>query len=152
MTSTTDTGTKGDLTRKAIKHAMLRIEKGKPRVVSAGCKLSVAAVAKEAGISNASIHNNYPELAELIRGKTNKTTRQQRDEKHLALQQEREKSRGLREEIATLQESLARIASINARLMVENREIKAIRQSPNVAVLREKRNVADGKKLIEELK
>ena len=65
--------------RKTIRRAILRIEKGKPRVVVKNRKLSVAVVAEDAGVSNANIHN-YPELAKLFRTKNSKTTRKQRTE------------------------------------------------------------------------
>jgi len=98
----------------------------------------VVAVAEEAGVSNASIHNNYPELAEFIRTKNNKTTRQQRDEKHEALKREREKCRKLRQELTELEANLSRIASINARLSVENQELRLISKSANVIALNKK--------------
>ena len=75
-------------------------------------------------------------MAELIRSKANKPSRQQRDEKRIALQKEREKCRTLREENSTLEERLSRMASINARLMVEIQQLKAINKSPKVTVLK----------------
>ncbi|MFT7461377.1 MAG: hypothetical protein ACI909_004078 [Planctomycetota bacterium] len=135
---TEKTTNKSNNTRKAIKQAILRIEKGKPRVVAKNRKLSVVAVAEEAGISNASIHNNYPELAEFIRTKTNKATRQQRDEKHEALKREREKCRDLRQNLTELEADLSRITSINARLFIENQDLQAIKKSTNVITLGKK--------------
>ena len=51
---------KGEQTRNIIRQAITRIEKGRPKVVSKERKMSVAAVAEEAGVSRATIHNNYP--------------------------------------------------------------------------------------------
>jgi AcrR family transcriptional regulator len=138
MNVNNNTNEKKENTRKSIKQALLRLEKNKPKIVAKGRKLSVAAVAQEAGISNANIHNNYPELAELIRNKIDKSSRLQRDEKQEALKQEKEKCREQRNEIAALEADLARITSINARLIVENKELRAITTSSNVSIFKQK--------------
>lgn len=64
--------TRGELTAKAIRQAILRIEQGRPKVVKPGRKLSIKSVAEEAGVSRATIHNNHPGLAERIREAGNK--------------------------------------------------------------------------------
>ena len=67
MTDPTTPSRKSDQTRKAIRQAMLRIEKGRTRIVDKGRKMSIAAVAEETGISRAAIHRLYPDFAEKIR-------------------------------------------------------------------------------------
>jgi AcrR family transcriptional regulator len=54
-------------TKKTIELAIKRIQQGAPRIVEKRTKLSIAAVAREAGVSNATIHNRYPDLANKIR-------------------------------------------------------------------------------------
>ena len=68
-------------THKRIRLAIVRLEKGQPKVVEKGRKVSVAAVAEEAGVSRALIHKDYPDMLERIRGNSNKAIQRQRDEK-----------------------------------------------------------------------
>lgn len=118
--------TKGDLTSESIKKAMLRIIKGTPKVIEKGRKISIMAVAKEAGISRASIHNNYPDLAEKIRVLNGKNARVMKDKKNQELKQEKNKNRILRREIQALNMELAKLTSINASLLIANNNVKAI--------------------------
>lgn len=89
-------------------------------------KISIAAVAREAGVTPSLIHNTYPAVAEKIRILMGKSARTQRDSKHQALMIEKEKNRVLRAEKEQLLEELARIASVNQRLLYELAELKAI--------------------------
>lgn len=57
----------GSITRKNILAALSRIEEGRPRRVAKGRRLSVLAVADEAGTSSSNIHNRYSDLAALIK-------------------------------------------------------------------------------------
>jgi hypothetical protein len=75
-----------DQTRRAIELAVSRITKGRPKNVQPSRKLSIASVAEEACISNATIHNRYPDLAEFIRQKSNKESREKLAKKEKALQ------------------------------------------------------------------
>lgn len=127
--------TRGDQTRDTIRHAILRIEKGRPKVVAKDRKMSVAAVAEEAGVSRATIHNNYTDLAERIRATVNKQARKQRDEKHGALQAEKAKNRELRADNAELRAKVEALASKNRSLTDENREMRAIAETENVRVM-----------------
>jgi cell shape-determining protein MreC len=54
-------------TEKALNLALLRLQKGTPKIVPIGTKISIAAVAKEAGYSNSTIHNRYPDIAKKIK-------------------------------------------------------------------------------------
>ncbi|MBF4297107.1 TetR family transcriptional regulator, partial [Vibrio anguillarum] len=55
-------------THKMVRLAIIRIEKGRPKVVSDKRKMSVASVAEEAGVSRALIHRDCPDLLERIKG------------------------------------------------------------------------------------
>lgn len=123
-------------THKRIRLAIVRLEKGQPKVVEKGRKVSVAAVAEEAGVSRALIHKDYPDLLERIRGNSNKAIQRQRDEKHEKLKEERFKNRQLREKIVDLTEQRNELASKNATLELENRRLSAILESKNVTVFR----------------
>ena len=74
---------------------MLRIERGRSRTKAA--KISIASVAREAGVSPALIHNHYPAIADAIRQAQGRSSRQQRDAKHEQLKAERDKTRELRQ-------------------------------------------------------
>ncbi|MCK0165779.1 TetR family transcriptional regulator [Marinobacter sp. S6332] len=123
-------------THKRIRLAIVRLEKGQPKVVEKGRKVSVAAVAEEAGVSRALIHKDYPDMLERIRGNSNKAIQRQRDEKHEKLKEERFKNRQLREKIVDLTEQRNELASKNATLELENRRLSAILESKNVRVFR----------------
>ena len=125
-------------TAKALEMALYRITKGRAKIVNKKRKLSIASVAEEAGLSTSTIHNNHPDMAEKIRALMNKEARAQRDEKLADLKKEKAKNRELRKEVMSLNEQLAKIASINARLEMENAELQAIVNSDNVTVLRKK--------------
>ena len=125
-------------THKRIRLAIVRLEKGQPKVVEKGRKVSVAAVAEEAGVSQALIHKDYPDMLERIRGNSNKAIQRQRDEKHEKLKEERFKNRQLREKIVDLTEQRNELASKNATLELENRRLSAILESKNVTVFRGK--------------
>ena len=74
-------------------------------------------------------------MAERIREHGNKAVRQQRDEKQGVLQQEKVKSRTLRDELAELRVTLARVTSENATLMLKNKQLEAINSSANVTLM-----------------
>lgn len=107
-------------THKAVRLAIIRIEKGRPNVVSDKRKMSVAAVAEEAGVSRALIHRDCPDLLERIKGGVNKGIRQQRDAKQIELNEYKERNRELRTEVAELKAMLSKIQSQNATLIRKN--------------------------------
>jgi AcrR family transcriptional regulator len=106
-----------------LKLALLRIQKG--RAHTGETKVSIVAVAREAGVSAALIHNHYPAIAEVIREAQGRSSRAMRDVKHQDLIAERKKSAAYRQEIAELQAKIANLASINELLLDENRVLKA---------------------------
>jgi len=83
-------------TRKEIENALVRLKHGRPKVVSKGRKISISALAEEAGVSDSLIHNRHPELAAEVRKLTGKQLKSQRDEKTQKLKAANEKNRELR--------------------------------------------------------
>ncbi|MFC5521795.1 TetR family transcriptional regulator [Polaromonas jejuensis] len=122
---------------KELRLAIFRIEKGRSRAKAA--KLSVAAVAREAGVTPALIHNHYPAIAEEIRVKQGASVRQQRDAKHDELKLEREKNRALRQQLDEIRHQMAKLASINEVMLEENRILKAVSADSKVVNLESKR-------------
>lgn len=118
---------------KDLKLAIYRLQKG--RAHTKETKVSIAAVAREAGVSTALIHNHYPAVAEAIREIQGRSSRAMRDVKHQDLIAERQKSAGYRQEIAELQAKLASIASINEVLLDENESLKTKLRERNVVEL-----------------
>lgn len=115
-----------------IRMAIVRIEKGKPKVVSVGRKMSVVAVAEEAGVSDSLIHKDYTDLLDRINKNKGKDYRSDRDKKHDALKAEREKNRLLRQEIEELKLDNANLVSINVCLEQEIDTLTSVKNSKNV--------------------
>lgn len=93
------------------------------KFVESNEKISITSVARAAGVTPSLIHNTYPAVAEKIRTLMGKSVRAQRGSKHQALIIEKEKNRVLRVENNQLLEELARIASVNQRLLFELAEL-----------------------------
>ena len=89
-------------------------------------KLSITSVARAAGVTPGLIHNTYPSIAERIRNIVGKSVRAQRDSKHQALMSEKEKNSVLRAENDQLLAEVARLASVNQRLIFEMIQLKAV--------------------------
>ena len=123
-----------DTREKELLLAIHRIEHGRAKTDAK--KVTIAAVAREAGISAALIHNHYPNVAEAIREIQGRSSRAQRDVKHQALRAEREKGCALRLEIEELRAKVASLASINEVLIEENRFLKATLNNTGVISLR----------------
>jgi hypothetical protein len=123
-----------DARQQQLELAISRIERGRATKVH-GERLSIATVAREAGVSPALIHNKYPLVAEAIREKQGRASRAQRDAKHDELKAEREKTRELRAAVDALEGKLATIASINRVLTLENNRLNDQVASKNVSVL-----------------
>nr|WP_299241188.1 TetR family transcriptional regulator [uncultured Halomonas sp.] len=112
-----------DARERDLQLELARIQRG--RAHSGESKVTIAAVAREAGVSTALIHNHYPLVAEAIREVQGRSSRAQRDVKHQNLLTEREKNRVLRQEMEALCSQVAKLASINEVLSAENRVLKA---------------------------
>nr|WP_289073129.1 hypothetical protein [uncultured Halomonas sp.] len=117
----------------------MRIDKGRPKVVEPGRKLSIQSVAEEAGVSRATIHNNHPGLAERIREAGNKAVRAQRDEKNTELKELRAKHSELRQEHIHARQLNQDMASEMASLVAENQRLRAIADNKNVIGLPSKK-------------
>lgn len=122
-----------DARRKDLELAISRIQRG--RAHTKATKVSITAVAHEAGVTPALIHNHYPDVAETIREAQARSSRVQRDAKHGELRAAREKNRVLREEVDALRAQVAKLASINEVLLVANRTLKAKQGDPKVVDL-----------------
>ncbi|ELO0963392.1 MULTISPECIES: TetR family transcriptional regulator [Pseudomonas] len=112
-----------DSRERDLRLALARIQRG--RAHTGETKVTIAAVAREAGVSTALIHNHYPNVAEAIREAQGRSSRAQRDVKHQDLIAEREKNKLLRQELEELRLKTADLASINEVLMAELRALKA---------------------------
>lgn len=113
-------------THKAVRLAIIRIEKARTNVVSDKRKMSVAAVAEEAGVSRALIHRDCPDLLERIKGGVNRGIRQQRDAKQIELNEYKERNRELRTEVAELKAMLSKVQSQNATLIRKNMVLSGV--------------------------
>ena len=122
-----------DARERDLQLALARIQRG--RAHTGETKVTIAAVAREAGVSTALIHNHYPIIAEAIRDAQGRSSRAQRDVKHQDLRAEREKNRALRQEIEELRAKVASLASINEVLIAENRVLKAKQSDSKVVDL-----------------
>lgn len=107
-------------TKKRLELAIKRIQEKMPKVVPVGHKLSIAAVAREAGVSNATIHNRYPGIAEKIRGLISGNHMQQLNIKKGHLKDYQKKLTKINKENKQLRIDLAKSQSINLRLLKEN--------------------------------
>lgn len=108
---------------KDLKLALIRIQKNRSR--TGETKISIAAVAREAGVSSALIHNYYPCVAEAVREAQGRSSRAMRDVKHQDLIAQRKKSAEYRQEIEQLRAKVAHLASVNEVILDENRVLKA---------------------------
>ncbi len=105
-------------TKNELQLAILRV-KNKAR------RLSIKAVAEEAGVDPSLIHNTYPDIAEQIRAAVGKGVRKQRDDKHQDLREAQKQNRELTESLAKLTSDLAEIASVNLTLLDQVRTLEA---------------------------
>ncbi|WP_434032976.1 TetR family transcriptional regulator [Cupriavidus sp. a3] len=95
------------------------------RVREKGVRMSISAVALEAGVTPPTIHNVYPDFAEEIREEMGRGTRQQRDAKAAELKDARRRNVELRKENIEAKGDIARLASLNETLRDENARLRA---------------------------
>lgn len=95
------------------------------RVKNKGLKLSISAVATEAGVSAGLIHNTYPDIAEEIRKQVGRGTRRQRDAKAAEVTSLRAQMKALRTNLDAALADVARLASINETLRQEVATLRA---------------------------
>nr|WP_294866232.1 hypothetical protein [uncultured Pseudogulbenkiania sp.] len=112
-------------TKHEIELAIARIRHGRPKKITKDRPLSIAAVAEEAGISNATIHNRYPLLAEKIRrlGKEVRSDQSKAPTSELAVlrQQLDEVKQALEEK----EEAVKKLAIINLRMAQDIKSLQA---------------------------
>lgn len=89
------------------------------RLQRANKKVSISAVAKEADVTPALIHNTYPDFAERIRTLVHRPVRAQRDDKHQELQLQRAANARLYKVIADQNKEIVDLASVNEGLRAE---------------------------------
>ena len=112
-------------TEKELRNALIRLKHGRPKVVDKKRKISISALAEEAGVSDSTIHNRYPEIASEVREIIGKEHKSQRDDKNEKLKSEKSKNKELREYIQQLETDVRKLTSINATLSNENAQLKA---------------------------
>lgn len=111
-----------EVRERELRLALLRIQRGRSRTKVK--RLSIAAVAREAGVTAALIHNHYPGLAAAIREAMGHGERASREAKTQEVKALRARARELNGEIKALRADVARLASINEVLMAENTSFK----------------------------
>jgi len=105
-------------TKEGLEAAILRIK-------NKGLKLSIKAVAEEAGVDPSLVHNTYPDIAEEIRAMVGKASRKQRDAKHQELLDARKLNRELQAQVTTLTSDLNELASVNLTLLERVQTLEA---------------------------
>ncbi|MGF6604307.1 AcrR family transcriptional regulator [Paraburkholderia sp. GAS448] len=124
--------TRDTATREQLEAALAKLLEGQTGTCAS--RISISAVAREAGFTPALIHNRYPDLAARIRVHMGRDVHHRPDEQ-AELQALRDVVQELRQRIGRLEADLARIASINAALSVDNAELRAMLKSGNVVSL-----------------
>lgn len=115
---------------KELRLAIHRIERG--RAHTKADEVSISSVAREAGVSAALIHNHYPIIAELIRIKQGVSSRQIRDAKQAEVLDLKNKNAEMRRKLEELQSQLAKLATINEMLVVDNTTLRASLNANNI--------------------
>jgi AcrR family transcriptional regulator len=127
-----------NVTEKGLKNALIRLKHGRPKIVDKKRKISISALAEEAGVSDSTIHNRYPGIAAEVRELIGKEHKTQRDEKNEKLKSEKAKGREQRAYIESLESDIRKLASINASLSNENAQLKVELASGNVVRINRK--------------
>jgi HAMP domain-containing protein len=112
-------------TEREIKLSIARIRHGKQKIIDPTRKLNIAAVADEAGISNATIHNRYPQLADEIRQLQKEGTKKDTVKKQTELGEMRQKLGEVRQQLHESEEALRKLAIINLRMAQEMKILKS---------------------------
>lgn len=123
-------------TRECIKNTIREMN-------DAGCRMTILGVAKEAGISNATFHNRYPDLATEIRELAGKEA-EQTSRKTLSKRQGRinklnEQRKTLRDEVTELKYRLNQSRSVNAALDLEKQLLIAANEELESQLIRIKK-------------
>ena len=125
-------------TEKELKNALIRLKHGRPKIVDKKRKISISALAEEAGVSDSTIHNRYPEIAAEVREIIGKAHKVQRDKKNEELKSEKSKNKELRKHIEQLEADIRKLTSINATLDDEITRLKTEMASGKVIRINQK--------------
>jgi predicted nuclease with TOPRIM domain len=122
---------------KAVRMAIIRIEKGRPNVVDKDRKISVSSVAEEADVTRNTINRDCPDLHTRIQGLMNKDVREQLRLKQIELNGVKERNKELRGEVKELEDINSCLQSKNASLMTKYNELERLEYAEdNVVPLR----------------
>jgi predicted nuclease with TOPRIM domain len=122
---------------KAVRMAIIRIEKGRPNVVAKDRKISVSSVAEEADVTRNTINRDCPDLHTRIQGLMNKDIREQLRLKQIELNGVKERNKELRGEVKELEDINSCLQSKNASLMTKYSELERLEYAEdNVVPLR----------------
>lgn len=105
--------------------------------------VSIAAVAREAGVSASLIHNRYPDVAVAVRALSGREKRDDIAQLRAVLIKERAMAKNLREENSALLADLRTLASVNETLRQELALQKAT-GAPNVVELKARTSRSSG--------
>lgn len=111
--------------RRDRKSTLENLERALRRVQEQGKKLSILAVAKEAGVSGGLIHNTYPDFAAKVRSQMGRGIRQQLDAKFAELDDLKATLKTIRAERDAALADVKTLASINETLRQEVTTLRA---------------------------
>ncbi len=114
----------GSTTRRRLELALRRLQHGRMQSSSTE-RISIAGVAREAGVSNATIHNRYPDIAERVRALQSKAGKRSTKALPDTTDILQRKLAEAHEEIDRLKADLVRSQSINLRLIREYELLQA---------------------------
>lgn len=123
---------KSDKTLCGLEDSLIRIISGNPIRVHPDRRLSIKSVAEEAGLHPSTIHTRYPEFRDKIMNILGGSKAKVKNEKASARSTAGDNSTALRAEILNLRSLITQMASENARLELENVNLKALLKSNNV--------------------
>ncbi|MCP1121601.1 TetR family transcriptional regulator [Robbsia andropogonis] len=107
-------------TRKELQLAIARIKHGRTKVVDQNRRLSILAVAEEAGLSSSTIHNRYPDVAQAIREAASGARPSVQEARPAKV----DKLKELRDTLSAREAEIRALALINPRLSMELQAIK----------------------------
>lgn len=110
----------------ALRLAIHRVKLGRVRNIPSGTKMSVVAVAKEAGIHPSTIHTTYPEVIDEIQKLVGKSLRERRRGDLSEMKKCKAKLEQARKEITSLKLDLASMTSRYAATILQNEHLVSL--------------------------
>ncbi|OFA09029.1 hypothetical protein DUPY_02710 [Duganella phyllosphaerae] len=126
-------------TEREIKLAIARIRHGRQKRIAKERKFSIAAVAEEAGVSNATLHNRYPALVEHIRQLQQEDGQAKTDRQRSELADLKRQNKELQSALAERTAELKKIAIINLRLSLELKDLRSTRTATVTSISKSKK-------------